>query len=67
MHRFIIFRRINQDDDEIDYKCYVKNLLRFFNNIIATKRIDKRFQESFLLFWIIENCDYLKTKRNNER
>ena len=67
MHRFIIFRRINQDDDEIDYKCFVKNLLRFFNKIIARERIDKRFQESFLLFWIIENCDYLKTKRNNER
>ena len=67
MHRFIIFRRINQDDDEIDHKYYVKNLLRFFNNIIARERIDKRFQESFLLFWIIENCDYLKTKRNNER
>ena len=30
MDRFIIFMLINQDDDGIDYKCYVKNLLRFF-------------------------------------
>ena len=33
MHRFIFFMRTNQDqifDDDIDYKCYVKNLLRFF-------------------------------------
>ena len=29
MHRFIIFMRINQDDDDIDYKFYVKNLLIF--------------------------------------
>ena len=32
MHWFIIFMRTNQDqtfDDDIDYKCSVKNLLRF--------------------------------------
>ena len=23
--------------------------------------------DAILLFWIIENCDYLKIKRNNER
>ena len=45
MHRFIIFMRINQDDDVIDYECYVKNLLRFFNKSIARERIDKGFEE----------------------
>ena len=35
MHRFIILKPINQDDDDIDYKCYVKNLLRFFDKNIA--------------------------------
>ena len=47
MHRFIIFMRINQDDDNIDYKCFVKNLLRFVNKNIARERIDKRFEEFF--------------------
>ena len=37
--------RINQDGDEIDYKCYVKNLLRFFCKNIAREKIDKRFEE----------------------
>ena len=47
--------RINQDDDDIDYKCYVKNLLRFFNKNIARERIDKRFKEFgyFGLFKIV--------------
>ena len=45
MHRSIIFMCMNQDDDDIDYKCYVKNLLRFFNKNIARERIDKRFKE----------------------
>ena len=36
---------MNQDDDDIDYKCYVKNLLRFFNKNIARERIDNRFKE----------------------
>ena len=38
----------NQDqifDDDIDDKCYVKNLLRRFNNNIARERIDKKFKE----------------------
>ena len=46
-HRFIILMRTNQDqisDGEIDYKCYVINLLRFLNNL-STERIDKRFKE----------------------
>ena len=40
--------RTNQDqivDDDTDYKYYMKNLLRFFNNNIARERIDKRFKE----------------------
>ena len=40
--------RTNQDqivDDDTDYKCYMKNMLRFFNNNIARERIDKRFKE----------------------
>ena len=44
IHRFIIFMRTNQDqifDDHIDYKCYVKNLLKFFNNNIARKGLIK--------------------------
>ena len=45
MHRPIIFMRIYQDDDDIDYKCYVKNLLRFFIKNIARERFDKRFKE----------------------
>ena len=55
--------RMNQDDDDIDYNCYVKNLLRFFNKNIARERTDKRIKESCN----IENCDYLKMKRDNER
>ena len=39
--------RINQDDERIDYKCYVKNMLRFFNKIIAREKIGSRFKE----FW----------------
>ena len=45
MHRFIIFMCMNQDDDDIDYNCYVKNLLRFFNKNIARERTDKRSKE----------------------
>ena len=39
--------RINQDDDDIDYKCCVKNLLRFYNKSIAIERIDKRFEKIY--------------------
>ena len=39
--------RINHDDEDIDYKCYVKNLLRFFNKNLARERIDKRFEEFY--------------------
>ena len=39
--------RINQDDDDIDYKFYVKNPLRFFNKNTARERIDKRFEEFY--------------------
>ena len=53
MHRFIIFMRINQDDDDIDYKFYVKNPLRFFNKNIARERIDKRFEE-FCYFGLLK-------------
>ena len=47
--------RINQEDDVIDYECYVKNLLRFFNKNIARERIDKGFEEfcSFGLLKIV--------------
>ena len=45
MHTFIIFMCINQDDDDIDYKWYVKNLLRFFNQNILRERLDKIFEE----------------------
>ena len=37
--------RIDQDGDDIDYKCYVKNLWRFLNKKIARERIDKSFKE----------------------
>ena len=53
MHKLIIFMRINQDDDVIDYKCYVKNLLRFFNKNIAREKIDKRFKE-FCYFGLLK-------------
>ena len=53
MDRFIIFMRINQDDDDIDYKCYVKNLLRFFNKNIPRERLDKRFEE-FCYFGLLK-------------
>ena len=48
MQRFIIFMRTNQDqkfDDDIDYKCYVKNLLRFFSNNVAKEKTDTKFKE----------------------
>ena len=45
MNRFIIFMRINEDDDGIDYECYVKNLLRFFSKNMSRERIDKRFKK----------------------
>ena len=47
MHIFIIFMRTKQDqifDDDINYKCYLKILLRFFNNNIAREKIDKKFK-----------------------
>ena len=53
MHRFIIFMRINQDDDIIDYECYVENLLRFFNKNIARERIDKGSEE-FCFFRLLK-------------
>ena len=53
MHRFITFMRINQDDDDIDYKCYAENLLRCFNKNIARERIDKRFEE-FCYFGLLK-------------
>ena len=43
----------NQDDDDIHYKCYAKNLLRFLNKNIARERIDKRFNE-FCYFGILK-------------
>ena len=53
MHRLISFMRINHDDDDIDYKCYVKTLLRFFTKNIARERIDKRFKE-FCYFGLLK-------------
>ena len=47
MNRFMIFMRTNQDDNGIDYKCYVKNLLRLFNKNIARERIDKRIDKNY--------------------
>ena len=44
---------INQDDDDIDYKCYVKNVLRFFKKNIARERIDKRFKQ-FCYFGLLK-------------
>ena len=58
--------RINQDDDDIDYKCYVKNMQRSFNKNIAREMIDKRFK-GFCYFGSLKIVDYLKMKRNNER
>ena len=52
MDIFIILMHNNQDqifDDAIDYKCYVKNLLRFFNKNIARERINKKFKEFVIL------------------
>ena len=45
--------RINQDNNDIDYKCYMKNLLKFFNKSIARETIDKRFEE-FLYFGLLK-------------
>ena len=48
MHIFIVFMGTNQDqifDDDIDYECYVKNLMRSLNSNIAREWIDKRFKE----------------------
>ena len=53
MHKFIIFMRINQDDDDIDCNCYVKNLLRFFYKSISRERIDKRLKE-FCYFGLLK-------------
>ena len=69
MQRFIIFMRTKQNqifDDDIDYKCYVTNLLRFFNNDIARESDWSKIQV-ILLYWIVENPDYLKMKRNNKK
>ena len=54
MHRFIIFMRTNQDqifDGDINYQCYVKNLLRFFNNNIAREMIDNSRNFAMLDCW----------------
>ena len=61
MYRFTIFMRINQDDDDIDYKCCVKNLLRFFNKNIG-ERIDKRFKE-FCYFGLLKIVVFKKDKK----
>ena len=61
MYRFTIFMRINQDDDDIDYKCFVKNLLRFFNKNIG-ERIDKRFKE-FCYFGLLKIVVFKKDKK----
>ena len=53
MRRFIIFMCINQDDDDIDYKCYANNLLRLFNKHIPRERLDKRF-EKFCYFELLK-------------
>ena len=53
MHRFISFMRINHDDDDIGYKCHVKNLMRFFNKNIAREKIDKRFKK-FCYFGLLK-------------
>ena len=45
--------RINEDDYDIDYKCYMKILLRFFNKNIARENIDKRFKE-FCYFGLLK-------------
>ena len=37
--------RIDQDDDDIDCKWYVKNLLRFFNKKIVRERIHTKIEE----------------------
>ena len=57
---------MNQDDGDIDYKCYVKNLLRFFNKNIGRERIDNRFKE-FCYFGLMNIVIILKMKRNNGR
>ena len=36
--------------------------VEIFNKDIARERIDKRIDEGILLFWVIENCDYLRMK-----
>ena len=59
----------NQDqifDDDIDYKCYMKNLYEILNNNIAREAIDKRFNK-FCCIGLFKIPDYLKIKRNNER
>ena len=53
MHRFIIFMYINEDDDDMYYKFYVKNLMRFFNKNIPRQRFDKRFEE-FCYFGLLK-------------
>ena len=53
MRKFIIFMCINQDDDDIDYKCYAKNLLRLFNKNIPRERLDKRF-DKFCYFELLK-------------
>ena len=45
--------RINQDDDDTDYKYYVKNLLRFFNKNMARERTDKKLKE-FCYFGLLK-------------
>ena len=50
--------RTNQDqifDDDIDYKSYVKNLLRFSNSNTAREMIDKI--QGVLLYRVAENSE----------
>ena len=52
MHRFIIFMRINQGDDDIDYKCYFKNLLRFLKKTLQEKGLIKDSRNFAILdYW----------------
>ena len=42
-----------------------ENLLRFLNNNIAKRRIDKilNYPQEMLLYWIIENSDHFKNEK----
>ena len=49
------------DEDQILYE----NLLRFLNNNITKRRIDKilNYPQGMLLYWIIENSDHFKNEK----